>query len=115
MKIKGGITMDGKQWVKLIENNRVPLKRAMERMIAKAFQLKKGIFEVILDANGEIRTKIYFSKPHQDGKTLIGAAIPIMRVYGYRTYEVDENSYQEVCENLDYFIETAKNHVEKYY
>jgi len=107
--------MDGKQWVKLIESNRGPLKRAMERMISKAFQMKKGIFEVILDANGEIREKIYFSKPHQDGKTLIGAAIPIMRVYGHRTYEVDENSYKEVCENLDYFIEIAEDYVKKYY
>jgi hypothetical protein len=107
--------MDGKQWVKLIESNRGPLKRAMERMISKAFQLKKGIFEVILDKDGEIRTKIYFSKPYQDGKTIIREAIPIMRVYGQRVKNLDENSYQEVCENLDYFIETAENYVKKYY
>lgn len=106
--------MDGKQWVKLIENNRGPLKRAMERMIAKAFQLKKGIFEVILDKDGEIREKIYFSKPYQDGKTLIGAAIPIMRVYGQRVKNLDENSYKEVCEDLDYFIEMAENYVKNW-
>lgn len=107
--------MTADEWIELIESKREELIQAMIEMTNKAFEMRKGIFEVILDNDGRIRKKIYFSKPYQDGKTVIGKAVPILRVYGNRLrVGITEKSREEACQDLDLFIDIAIDYVKRH-